>query len=369
MREQIAFIQKEFRHIIRDKRTLLIVFVMPIVLVLLFGFAITTEIKDANIAVLDNSKDELSTGLVNKLTSSGYFKVEQYLKPNSELESVFKDGKIKLAIVIPHNFSREYYHDGKVQIQLIADASDLNTATTLINYANSIVKDYGRQVENRPQNASLFTTTVKMLYNSELKSVYMFVPGVLALVLAIISAMMTAISLTKEKELGTMRVLTISPLKASTIVIGKVIPYLVISLIDAFIILGLSVWILGMPINGNFLLLVLVCLIFLFASMSMGIFISAFVDSQQVAAIISMVGLFLPTTLLSGFIYPIENMPAVLQGVCQVFPAKWFIVAIKSVMIKGSGFSYIWIELLVMLAMTTFFIVVSIKQYSKRISQ
>lgn len=365
MKQLRAFVQKEFKHIIRDKRTLLIVFAMPVVLVLLFGFAITTEVKDTKIAILDNAKDELSIALVNKIASSGYFDVHKYLNSNSEIKSVFGDGEVRLALVIPDNFSKEYYSNGKAQVQLIADASDLNNATSIINYANAIIKDYQAELTNAPHNGGLFETTVKMLYNQEQKSVYMYVPGVLALVLALISAMMTAMSLTKEKELGTLRVLTVSPLRRKTIIAGKVIPYLIISLIDALIILLLAVWVLAMPINGSYILLFVVCLTFLLTSVSMGIFISSFTDTQQVAAFISIVGLFLPTTLLSGFIYPIENMPVVLQGVCQLFPAKWFIVAIKNVMIKGVGLEYVWVELLVMFSMTIFFISISMKRESR----
>ncbi len=368
MRRTFAFIHKEFRHILRDKRTLLIVFAMPIVLVLLFGFVISTEVKNAKVAILDHSKDELSTALVNRIAASKSFDLETILFSNRELEEIYKDGSIKFTIVIPANFSKEYYKEGVATVQFIADASDLNTATMLINYANAIIQDFQADISAENRHERLFETTVNMRYNPELKSVHMFVPGVLALVLSIIAAMMTAISLTKEKELGTFRVLTISPLKASTIVIGKVIPYLVISVMDTIIILGLSVWILGMPIHGDLFALFVVCLMFLLTAMSLGILISSFTSSQQVAALISIVGLYLPTVLLSGFIYPIENMPLILQGLCQIFPAKWFIVAIKDVMIKGVGFSYYWFELLVLLFMIIIFLTISIKRYTKRIA-
>lgn len=366
MKSTVAFIHKEFLHILRDKRTLLIVFAMPIVLVLLFGFAITTDVKDAKIAVLDNAKDDLSIGLLNKLTSSGYFQTERYLNTNADVQSVFGDGKVKLVIVIPANFSEAYHHDGVAKVQLIADATDPNAAAAITAYANAIIHDYQTEISGAPQRGALFDVIVKMYYNPELKSVYMYVPGVLALILAIISAMMTAISLTKEKEFGSFRTLSVSPLKIKTIVIGKVIPYLLISLIDTFIVLILSRFVFDMPINGSLVLLFVVCILFLFTSMSMGVLIASLVNSQQVAAIISIVGLFLPTTLLSGFIYPIENMPIILQALCQVFPAKWFIVAIKSVMIKGVGLQYIWIELLVMMAMALIFLTIGIKKFSKQ---
>lgn len=368
MKRILAFTKKEFRHIMRDKRTLLIILAMPIVLVLLFGFVISTEIKNARIAILDNSKDELSIALVSQIAASNSFELSDMLCSNGDLDHVFKDGSVKLAIIIPDNFSKDIYGEGFSTVQIIADASDLNIATILINYTNAIIRDFQANLTPQQQNQGLFDVAINMYYNPELKSVYMFVPGVLALVMSIIAAMMTAISLTKEKELGTLRVLTTSPLKSSTIVIGKVVPYLLISIIDTFIILWLSVYVLGMPINGTLFSLFVVCFMFLLTSMSLGILISSFTSSQQIAALVSMVGLFMPTTLLSGFIYPIEDMPLVLQGVCQIFPAKWFIVAIKDVMIKGVGFSYFWVDLLVMLFMTVLFLTISIKKYSRRIA-
>ncbi|KAA3619558.1 MAG: ABC transporter permease [Calditrichaeota bacterium] len=368
MNELNSFIKKEFRHILRDKRALLILFAMPVVLVILFGYAITNDIKDAKIAILDNAHDELSIGLTNKLVSSGYFIQEVSLHTNKELQEVFRDGKIKLAVVFPNRFAESYYHDNKVTIQLIADASDLNSAVALTNYASSIIQDYQKEIVKAPVQKPLFETTVKMLYNKELKGVYMFVPGVLALILMLIACMMTAVSLAREKETGTMRVITVSPLSPMTIIIGKVVPYLVISFIDTLIILVLSVFIFGMPIKGSFLLLFLVCLVFLFAATSLGIMISAFSSTQQIALIVSIVILFLPTILLSGFIYPIENMPLALQIVCQISPAKWFIEAIKSVMIKGTGFVDVWLQLTMLTVMIIIFVRVSIVRFRKTIA-
>jgi len=368
MNELKSFIQKEYWHIMRDKRALLILFAMPVVLVILFGYAISNDIKDAKIAILDNSHDELSVGLTNKLVSSGYFIQTVSLHSNKELQEVFRDGKIKLAVVFPNKFAESYYHDNMVTIQLIADASDLNSATTLTNYASLIIQDYQKDIMKSPSQKPLFETTVKMLYNPESKGVYMFVPGVLALILMLIAAMMTAVSLAREKETGSMRVITVSPLSPMTIIIGKVIPYLIIAIIDTFLILVLSVFIFGMPINGNVFLLGLVCLVFLFASTSLGIMISAFSATQQTALIISIILLFLPTVLLSGFIYPIENMPVALQVVCQVSPAKWFIEAIKSVMIKGTGFADVWLQLTVLTGMIVFFVRISVVQFRKSAS-
>jgi ABC-2 type transport system permease protein len=339
---------------------------MPVLLVILFGYAISTDIRNAKIAILDNSNDELTLGITDKLISSGYFIESVRLHTNNELQNVFRDGHIKMAVVFPDQFAESYYHLHKAQIQLIADASDLNTAASLVNYATSIIQDYQKQKVKVPDQKALFETTVKMMYNPEEKGVYMFVPGVLALILMLVSAMMTAVSLTREKETGTMRVLIVSPLRPLLIIIGKVIPYLVISIINAFLVVTLSVFIFEMPLNGNIMLLILVFLLFLFACMSLGVMISSFTDSQQVALMISIIGLFLPTVLLSGFIYPIENMPIALQVFCQIFPAKWFIEAIKSVMIKGAGIADIWLQLMVLSTMSILFVRISTYKYNKR---
>ncbi len=368
MNQFTSFIIKEFRHILRDKRSLLIIFAMPVVLVILFGFAITTEIKNARIAILDNSRDELTLGITSKLVSSGYFIESARLNSSRELQEVFRTGDIKLAVVFGNNFSESFYGDHVAKIQLIADASDLNTATSLLHYASNIIKNYQEEAVKAPGRNGLFETTVKMLYNPEQKGVFMFVPGVLALILMLVSAMMTAVSLTREKETGTMRVLTVSPLRPITIIAGKVIPYLVLSLINTCVILILSVFIFDMPIHGSVFLLFLVCLIFLSTCMSLGILISAFSETQQIALIISIMGLFLPTVLLSGFIYPIENMPWILQVICQPFPAKWFIEAIKEVMIKGSGFESVWLQLTVLASMTIIFVTISVLRFQKRLA-
>lgn len=365
MRELQSFVKKEFWHILRDKRALLILFVMPIVLVVLFGYAISNDIKDAKIAILDNAHDELSTRLTNKLISSGYFIQVETLHANTQLNDVFRTGKVKMAIVYPNHFSKTFYNEGKVTVQLIADASDMNMATVLINYATTIINDFQSGIIEGPEKKMLFETSVKMLYNPEQKGVFMFVPGVLALILMIVSAMMTAVSLAREKETGTMRVITVSPLSPLTIIVGKVIPYFVISIANTLVVLLLSVFLFGMPLHGSVFLLTLVCLLFLLTSTSLGIMISAYTDTQQTALIVSIILLFLPTVLLSGFIYPIENMPLILQIIAQISPAKWFIEAIKSVMLKGTGLSDVWLQLTVLFGMTVLFVRLSIQQFNK----
>lgn len=369
MKKFRIFIIKELYHIFRDKRTLLILFGMPIVQVVLFGFAITNEINDAKIAILDQSKDPMTQEISQRLISSGYFLLEENVQSPKQLEETFQYQGVNMAIVFEPNFQENYQRHHNAQVQLIADATDPNTATTLINYANAIIKSYQmEQASNAMMQMPLaIKTDVKMLYNPRMKSVYMFVPGVMTIILMLISAMMTSIAITKEKELGTMEVLMVSPLKPPMIIIGKVVPYLLLGFINALVILGLGKFVFGMPIEGNLGLLIGVCILFVITSLALGILISTRTETQQVALMISLMALMLPTIILSGFIFPVENMPKPLQVISNAIPAKWFIIILKNVMLKGVGWAYIWKEVLILVGMTLFFIGASVRSFKIRL--
>ena len=365
MRALAAFIKKEFLHIFRDKRALLIIFCMPIALVMIFGFVISTEIYHAKIAVVDLSDGIRSQQLIEKIASSRYFKVVSHLRSHANLEEVFRSQNIKLAILIPQNFSKDLENKASPTLQLVADGSDLNVATTLIGNASNIIQTFAQE---KAAAAPLlpFHIATRMHYNPEQKDVFMFVPGILALVLMIVSAMMTSITLVREKEFGTWRLLSSTPLSSVVIIMGKLVPYFLLSAINTCLILGLAVFVFGMPIYGNPLSLFLVCLLFIFTSLSLGIFISSVTHTQQAAILASMVGLFLPTTFLSGFIFPIENMPTWIQPIAYVVPAKWFIEAIKLIMLKGAGLPHVLPQIYVLIAMATLLLAVSIRRSRKQ---
>jgi drug efflux transport system permease protein len=367
MNSFLAFVKKEFFHILRDKRTLLILFGMPVVQVILFGFAITNEIQDARIAILDQSKDETSREITLKLLSSGFFRLEANLSSPAGLEKHFQKGKTKLVVVFPPKFQQNFSRQEGAQVQLIADASDPNTATTLINYATAIISAYQKEQAGTNPMPLAISTEVKMLYNEELKSVFMFVPGVMTVILMLVSAMMTSIAITKEKELGTMEVLLVSPLKPALIVVGKVVPYILLALVNTGIILGLATYVFGMPIRGSLALLLAECFLFVLTSLALGILISTKTESQQVALLLSLMGLMLPTILLSGFIFPVENMPKVLQYISNLIPARWFIIILKNIMLKGIGVAFVWKETLILVAMTLFFVGASVKNFKIRL--
>ena len=364
----LAFVKKEFLHIFRDRRTMFILLGMPVVQIIIFGFALTNEVKNARIAVLDNARDESSRSLIAELDASRYFDLEKNLHTYQEVEGEFKKGKIKLAVVIPPQFGEDLKHVNKAQVQLIADAADPNTANQLSNYATSVIMDYQNRITGNRQLPYTINTEIRMLYNPQLKGAFNFVPGVMAMVLLLVCTMMTAITIVREKETGTMEILLVSPMKPMMIVIAKAIPYLLLSTFNIISILLLSVFVLEVPINGSLPLLLGISVLFILVSLSLGLLISNGAATQQTAMFISLVALFLPTIMLSGFMFPVENMPLPLRTVSNIVPAKWYYNMVKAVMIKGLGVGAIWKELLILNGMLVFFLGLAIKKFKIRLA-
>ncbi len=367
MKQLKSFIKKEFFHIFRDPRTMLILFGIPIAQLLIFGTVIKSEIKDVHIAIYDQSKDVTTQQITNKILSSGYFLLDENLENTNDIESIFKKGKVKEVIVFESNFGEKLTKEGKANVQLFADASDPNTARLVISYTSGIINDYIKKMYPNLEMPMQIQPEVRMYFNEEMKSAYMFVPGVMALILMLISAMMTSISITREKELGTMEILLVSPLRPVQIIVGKVLPYLLLSIANAFIIVLIGHFVFGVPIVGSFILLMLETVLFILMALCLGILISTVANSQMTAMFISMIGLMLPTIILSGFIYPIENMPKVLQVVSHIMPARYFVTIIRAIMLKGVGLLYIWKETLILIGMTMFFILLSVKKFKIRL--
>lgn len=361
------FIIKEFLQIIRDRRSLIILFGIPIVQVLLFGFALKNEMRDIPIAILDKSKDVYSRQLIDKITSSGYFILQEDIQSESEIDPAFRKGVIKQLIVIEPDFGENLGKKNKASIQLILDASNPNTASMVNSYTLAIIQGFEREINPLPGAIPMIIPQTQMRYNQELKSVYMFVPGVITIILMLVSAMMTSISIAREKELGTMEVLLVSPIKPIQIIAGKVLPYVILSFSSAVIILFMAFTIFQMPIVGNLVLLLAESLLFIVMALSLGIFISTVANSQQTAMLLSMFALLLPTILLSGFIFPIKNMPVLLQYLSQIMPPKWFVIIIKNIMIKGNGIGNVWQETLVIIGFTVLFMALSVKKFKTRL--
>ncbi|MFI5129198.1 MAG: ABC transporter permease [Chitinophagales bacterium] len=368
MKQFGAFVKKEFYHIFRDKRTLFILLGMPIMQIIIFGFALTNEVKNSKIAVLDNSKDVATTSLIAELESSRYFDIERNIYSDKDIERSFKAGKIKLAVVFPQHFNEDLQHFNKAQVQLVADASDPNVANTLTNYASAIIMDYQKRVTHDRQLPYTIKTEMRMLYNPQLKGAYNFVPGVMAMVLMLVCTLMTAITVVREKEMGTMEVMLVSPVQPLKIIVAKAVPYLLLSIVNITSILLLSVFVLEVPINGSLLLLSFESILFTLTCLAFGLLISSSTDSQQTAMFISLTGMFLPTIMLSGFMFPIENMPLPLRLLSNLVPAKWYYLIVKDVMIKGVGFASIWKETLILAGMMVFLLAMAIKKFKIRLA-
>ena len=288
MKQFIAFVRKEFYHVFRDPKTLLLLFGMPIAQIILFGFALTNEIKNTKIVVADYSNDMATHAIIDKLEASTNFEIEYSLLSHTEIEAAFKSGIIKLAVVFPANFNKDLLHLNKAQVQIIADASDPNTATTLTNFATSIIMDYQKGLMQGKNMPMAINTDVRMIYNPELKGVYNFVPGVMALVLLLVCVLMTSVSIVREKEMGTMEVLLVSPFNPFLVIISKAVPYFFLSLVNLTVILVLSNVLMDMPINGSIFLLYAASSILILTALALGLLISNSTNSQQAAMLLSL---------------------------------------------------------------------------------
>ncbi len=368
MKQFLSFVKKEFHHIFRDVRTMFILLAMPVAQIIIFGFALTNEVKNSKIAIWDQSVDAATASLVSELEASRYFELEQAIHAPGEIETVFKKGKVKLVVIFPPHFNEDLQHFNKAQVQLIADASDPNVANTLTNYASAIIMDYQNRITQNRKMPYTITTEMRMLYNPELKGAYNFVPGVMAMVLLLVCTMMTAITIVREKEMGTMEVMLVSPMKPFRIVLAKAVPYLLLSSVNIASILLLSKYVLDVPVNGSLLLLIGESFLFTLVSLALGLLISSGAESQQTAMFISLVGMFLPTVMLSGFMFPVENMPLPLRTVSNIVPAKWYYIIVKSVMIKGTGLHTVWKETLVLAGMLVFFLGLAIRNFKIRLA-
>jgi ABC-2 type transport system permease protein len=368
MKQFFAFIRKEFYHVFRDKKTLLMLFGVPIAQVLLFGFVLTNEIKDSKIVVCDYAKDYASQEIIRKIEASKYFNVQKSSMSHDEIENAFKSGEIKLAVIFPVDFYNDLSHLNKAQIEVIADASDPNTATTLTSYLTSILTDYQMQMTAQNNVPYTIVPQVRMLYNPQLLGAPNFVPGVMALVLMLICAMMTSVAIVKEKEMGTMEVLLVSPLKPYIIIIAKTVPYLLISLVNLTAILLMSVFLLDLAIKGSVLLLFAESTLFIVSCLALGLLISVRAQSQMSAMMTSQMSLMLPTMLLTGFMFPIENMPIWMQGISYVVPSRYYYTIVKAIMLEGLGFSSIWRETLVMAVITFVLIFINVRSFKTRLA-
>ena len=366
MKEFRAFVKKEFHHIFRDKRTLLVLFGMPLAQLILFGYAITTEVENAKMMVWNQSPGQFSNALIDKMISSEFFTLTESVNSREEMLDVFRKSKAHIAVVIPQNFEEDFYR-GEASIQIIADGSDPNLATILAAGAKGIIMTWMKGKILNPVSIETIGASVRWHYNPDLKSVLMFVPGVITIILMLVNTTLSSISITREKELGTIEILYVSPLKPSVIILGKLAPFVLLSILNATVILLVAYVVFEVPVNGSVMLLFLESLLFILTALSLGVLISTVANTQQTALMLSLFSMMLPTILLSGFIFPISSMPVPLQVISNIIPARWFLVIIKGVMLKGLGIEYMWKETAILMGMTLFLIGLSIKKYKIRL--
>jgi ABC-2 type transport system permease protein len=351
----------------RDKRTVLILLGIPVIQIILFGFAISTEVKNVRFAVYDPSNDVSTHKIIDRFAANEYFTPTKNLSSMSEVEKLFKEDKIDLVIVFESRFDENMYHNGKASIQLIVDGTDPNAATIISGYANSIIASCQQEITGGTAIPYLIIPEVKLLYNPHMKSAYNFVPGVMGLIFMIICAMMTSISIVREKEQGTMELLLASPIKPLFIIFAKAIPYLALSAVNLTTILALSVFLLQVPVSGSIFWLIVISMIFISVALSLGLLISSLVRTQIAAILVSGIGLMMPTIVISGMIFPVENMPELLQWISTIVPVRWYIDAVKKLMIEGLEIKFALKELSILLVMAVIMLTVSFKKFKYRL--
>lgn len=359
MKEFWSFIIKETQHIMRDRRTMMILFGMPIILMLIFGFAISTDVRNVRTVVVMSQIDHQTQRMINALDESEYFNVLYKVHTPAEAEQLIRNQKADMGIVFSTDFASK--HGG---VQLITDGTDPNMAQQYNNYASQIM---GTQLMNVMQRKAPNAIALKMLYNPQMKSSYNFVPGIMGILLMLICAMMTSISIVREKERGTMEVLLVSPVRPFLIILAKAVPYLVLAFVVLLAILLMSRYVLFVPIAGSLWLILLVSTIYIFMALSLGLLISTIAKTQMAALLMSAVMLLMPCTMLSGMMFPIESMPHVLQWVAALIPPRYYISAMRKLLIMGVSFRYVLPEVVTLLGMTTLFLTVALLKFNKRL--
>lgn len=367
MKQFTSFVKKEFLHVLRDPRTLLVLFGMPVAQILIFGFALSGDISDAPVMIVDQAHDPYSRRLISEIDASSYFSVMPVLSSPRQIAPEFKKGAARIALVISADFARRLHHPDGASLQLITDATDPNYATTLENYLSAVFGDFRSRIDRAEPAPYQINTRERMLYNPGLRKQPSLVPGIISLILMLICVMMTAVSIVREKETGTLELLLVSPFKPSLIIVAKTIPFLLLSLVNMVSILILSIWMLHVPVKGSLALLLAESLLFIITCLSLGILISVKVATQQVALLISLLAMLLPTILFSGFLFPIANMPAILRAFTDLVPSKWYYLITQSIMVKGLGWGAVWKQTLVLSVMAAFFVFVSLKNFKTRL--
>ena len=351
MKQFISFVIKEAKHILRDKRTMLILFGMPVVMMLLFGFAITTDVKNVRTVVVTSQMDHQTQQAIEQLSQSEYFTITATVGTPQAAERLIRSQQADMAVVFASNFASK-----KNGLQLIVDGSDPNMAQQWTNYARQVIV-----------NSQLSIINSKMLYNPQMKSAYNFVPAIMGMLLMLICAMMTSISIVREKERGTMEVLLVSPVRPLIVIIAKAVPYLVLAFVILIVILLMAHYVLGVPLAGSLFWIIVVSIIYILLALSLGLLISNVAQTQLVALLLSAMVLLMPVVMLSGMMFPVESMPQVLQWIAAVVPPRYYIDAMRKLMIMGVGISDVMKEVIILVSMTAMLLTIALKKFKVRL--
>jgi ABC-2 type transport system permease protein len=350
VRKTLSIATKEFRQIARDRRTLLILLFVPVFFLLLYGYALTFDIRNVPLAVQDDDRSSASREVVSAFVNSGYFDLVADVTDNAAVARLLDAGRARAALVIPAGFGRDVRAARPTRVQLIVDGDNANTATTVVGYAIGLVNAIsGRfEVEARLGSPSgpRLTSEVRVWYNPELRSTLFLVPGLIAYIAMLMAVVSTAVSIVREKEVGTMEQVRMAPVGPLSYVVGKTVPFLIVSFTSSMAIVGASMLLFDLPMRGSWLLLMASVTLFLVGALGLGVLISTIAESQQVAFQTAALVSLLPTLILSGFIFPISSMPAVLQTITYVVPARYFLVVLRGVVLKGVGLDVVWRELM-----------------------
>lgn len=379
MKEFFAFVRKEFLHIFRDRKTLLVLIGLPTMLIVLFGFAISTEIRNVNIGFFSPQEDAVLSRLADKIDQSGYFTSVGWMRSEAEIDEAMRQGRIDVALMFGSDFTSGLYSPEGAVVSVVTDATNPNNASMEVMYLASIINEYfgsdiSRSVSmrmaasaNMSSASGMLVPNLRMLYNPQLKSSYNFVPGIMGLILMLICSLMTSVSIVREKETGSMEVLLVSPVRPINIVLAKMIPYFVIACVVLLNILLLTIFVLKVPVAGSFFWMILVSVIYIILSLGIGMLVSSLVRTQIIATLICGMIFLVPVMMFSGMLYPIESMPVALQWFAQVIPAKWFIEAIRKIMIEGVPVRYVTTEILVMTGMAAMFFTAAVVKFKDKL--
>lgn len=366
MKQFRAFIKKEFIHIMRDRRTMLILLAMPVVLIMLFGFALSTDVRNINLYVLSEPDDDMARQITQRLDESEYFTLKGWLRTPDGIDRVFRSGDADVVLAFGGDFSGELLQPDGSRLQVIVDAGDANMAQNYAAYAAAIIsRFYEESAPDDPRGGITVNTT--LLYNPQMKSAYNFVPGIMGLLLVLICAMMTSVAIVREKETGSMEVLLVSPMRPIYIILAKMLPYFTMSCVNLVTIFALAIFVLHVPVVGSFSALAAVSLIYILTNLALGLLVSTLANQQIVAMLFSTMFLMVPTILLSGMVFPIESMPTILQWISTILPPRWFISAVRKLMIQGLPIAFAMKEVAILCLMAAALITMSLLKFKNRL--